>query len=190
MSRALFLGVLALATSGCASSELRGVRNDLARTTPGLEIGEGRSFSFGVFSLGAARLAISLAGTDDVEMARAALRGARRVQFATYEVTGSVDAARIETPRRIRDYLDDGWIPVLSVRDDDQRLWLVANDHDGRPSDEFFLVSLSSDELTLVKLRGDLREVVRLALAELEEDPATDPGPEAESVAGEERSAP
>lgn len=170
MTRALLLAAVAVVSSGCASSELRGLRNDLGRSTPGLHIGEGRSYSFGPFSLGAARLAMGLAGDDeDAELVRAALRGARRVQFAQYDVSGTFAPRTVALPDRVHDMLGEGWIPVVTVRDDDTVTWIGANDPDGA-ADEFLLITLTEDELTLAAVRGDLTEVARLALAQLRTD--------------------
>lgn len=162
----LLLLVLAVAASGCASSELRGLRNDLDRSTPHLQIHEGRSFSFGPMTLGLARLGLSLAGNDEsVAMARAILRNARRVQFAHYEVEGAFVASDLTTPDRVLRYVEDGWIPAVTVRENDTAVWLLANDRDGR-ADEMLFVTLSTDGLTLAKVTGDLTEVARLALRE------------------------
>ena len=156
----------ALAASGCASSELRGLRNDLDRQTPDLRIGEGRSFSFGFFSLGAARTALTITGSDeDAALVRAALSGARRVQFAQYDVTGPFDPDALDLPPGFDRYLDDGWTPVVRVRDEDQLVWVLANDRQD-VVDEFFLVTLSPEDLVLLKVRGDLRAVIRAGLAE------------------------
>lgn len=166
MRRLSLVALVALTASGCASSELRGMRNDLARSTPDLTIHEGRSFSFGPMSIGLARLAVGLAGDDeDVAMARAILGSARRVQFAQYDVEGDVSAADIQMPDRVLRYLDDGWVPAVTIREDDEVVWLLANDRGGRV-DEMLFVTLSTDGLTLAKVRGDLTEVARLALRE------------------------
>lgn len=177
MNRLSLAAVLLLLTaSGCASTELRGLRNDLGRTTPGLHIGEGRSFSFGAVSLGVARLALSIAGDgEDTDMARAALRGARRVQFAQYDVSGDFDSRDVQMPARIRRFVDDGWIPVVTLRDDDEVTWIIAPDSD-EAVDEFLLVTLSADELTMAKVRGDLTELARLAFAEAGGSRADDEG--------------
>ncbi|MEM1115806.1 MAG: hypothetical protein AAGJ11_04835 [Bacteroidota bacterium] len=158
--------VAAVAASGCASSELRGLRNDLDRSTPGLTIHDGRSYSFGPVTLGFARLGLWMAGGgEDAAMARAVLGNAWRVQFAQYEVEGEFTGSEVSMPDRLRAYLDRGWVPALALRGDDEVVWLLANDRHDR-LEEVLLVTLSADELVLAKVRGNLTEVARLALRE------------------------
>lgn len=189
MTRVLLVLLAALAASGCTSSELRGLRNDLDRSTPGLAIGEGRSYSFGFVTLGAARTALAIAGGgEETAIARAALSGARRVQFAHYEVSGSLDPDAVAFPPGLGRYLDDGWMPVVRVRDTDQLVWVLT--HDRRDLvDEFLLVTLTSEELVLAKVRGDLRAVIRAGLAEMRRSAEAEPKVRETAIIGEDSSA-
>ncbi len=154
----------ALAASGCGSSELRGLRNDIVRSTPEMRLGDGMSLSLGPVSLGLARAFVPVDDDADGALVSAALRSLRRVQFAAYEVSGAFDPQTAALPATLSRYLDDGWTPVVVVRDSSEVVWLLAED--AEPVDEVLMVTLSAEDLFLAKLRGDLTEVARVALAQ------------------------
>ncbi len=162
--RAAGLVLAALLISGCGSSELRGLRNDIIRTTPDMRLGDGMSLSLGPLSLSLARAFVPVDDDEEGALVSAALRSLRRVQFAAYEVSGPFDPQTAALPTSLARYLDDGWSPVLVVRDSSEVVWLLAEDDER--VDEVLMVTLSEEDLFLAKLRGDLREVVRVALAQ------------------------
>lgn len=162
--RTVALALAVLAVSGCGSSELRGLRNDIVRSTPEMELGDGMSLSLGPMSLGLARTFVRMGDDEDAEMVSAALRSLRRVQFAAYEVSGAFDPQTAALPVSLARYLDDGWSPVVVVRDSSEVVWILAED-DGERVDEALMVTLTGEDLFLAKVRGDLAEIARLALA-------------------------
>ena len=164
-TRALHTAALAaavVAASGCGSSELRGLRNDIVRATPEMRVGDGMSLSLGPMSLGLARTFVRLGDDADAEMVAAALRSLRRVQFAQYDISGDFDLRTVAFPARLARYVDEGWTPAITVREADEVVWILFNDR----VDEALMVTLSSDELVMAKLRGDLTEVARIAIAQ------------------------
>lgn len=162
--RGLVVGLLLLGTAGCGSSELRRLRTDLVQSTPGLEIEGGRTYAFGPLTLGLARSILRLGGEDTRTFVEAA-RSLQHVAVATFTVSGPDDLRSGRSPRRLDHYLDDGWTTVVRVRDQDQRVWILTHSDDDRV-DEALVVTLSQSELVLVKVRGDLAPLARLALAE------------------------
>ena len=167
--RAVGLALAALVASGCGSAELRALRTDIARSTPALQVGEGRSLSLGPLSLGLVRGVVHLGDDEDDAVAAAALRSLRRVQVAQYEVSGTFDPRTVPFQTALRRYATAGWAPVVVVRSEDEVLW-VLTDQNSERIDEALVVTLSRDEIVLAKLRGDLTEVVRTALAQAAED--------------------
>lgn len=162
-----FLPFALLLLTGCASSELTGVRDDLARQLPDAGIAEGRTFSFGAISLGTARLFSGLAG-DDAETARMVLRGVRRVQVGRYDVTGSPDASQLTMPYRLRHYVArGGWTHLASVRQDGEAVWVLYRARGERITD-LFVTALTEDELVLARVSGDLSGIVLRLLEQRE----------------------
>jgi hypothetical protein len=161
MSSRILLSATLLLTAvltGCVSTELSGVRNDLARQMPEASIGDGRTFSFGAVSLGFARLVSGLVGEDSQDV-RAVLRGVRRVQVGRFDVAGPVDAPGLRMPARLRRYVDrEGWEHLVTFRQDGEAGWVLYRARGERITDLFVTV-LSDDELLLARISGDLTGV-------------------------------
>ena len=160
----LIVGTVALLllSTGCTSFELARLRNDIARDTPGIEIGDGYSTSFGRASIGLARFGIGLAGTSDSSTAdvNRALRSVRRVQFARYPVLGRSSDAPIPKLPALERYERRGWTPALIVREAGSEVWLYTNERGDALSDGL-LVTLADDALTLIRLSGNLDEAIK-----------------------------
>jgi hypothetical protein len=153
---ALLLGAPLL--TGCASTEMRSVRNDLARQMPAADIRDGRTFSFGAVSIGFARLVTGLVG-EDAAPARMILRDVRRVKVGRFDVAGPVDADRVRMPARLRRYVErDGWMHLVTFRQDGEAGWVLYRARGERITDLFVTV-LSGDELVLARISGNLSEI-------------------------------
>ncbi|MEO0558799.1 MAG: DUF4252 domain-containing protein [Bacteroidota bacterium] len=163
---ALALAVL-LASSGCMSLELTKLRNHIDRSVPEADIGKGFAVSFGFLTMGTARtvLALSDDGDESTAMARAVLRKVRKVKVARYDVHGAVALNEIETPPVFEAYEKRGWIPVVTTREEDEIVWILAKEkHDDLR--DLLVVVLNRDELMVAKMSGNLTEAVTAALAE------------------------
>lgn len=165
------VGLLALAAllfaSGCTSFEMTRLRNHIDRDVPEADIGKGFALSFGRLTMGTARtvLAISDDGDESTAMARALLRNVRKVQIGRYDVHGRVAFDNVPTPSVFEAYERGGWIPVATVRQPDEAVWVMAKEkHDDLR--DLLVVVLTEDELTVAKLSGNLSQAVTAAMAE------------------------
>ena len=163
---ALALAVL-LASSGCTSFEMTRLRNHIDRDVPEAEIGKGYAMSFGRFSMGTARtvLALSDDGDESTEMARALLRHVKKVQVGRYDVHGRVALNDVSTPSVFEAYEKRGWIPVVTVREADELVWVMAKEKRDDLRD-LLVVVLSDEELLVAKMSGNLTQAVTAAMAE------------------------
>ena len=158
---------LLLASSGCTSFEMTRLAGHIDRDVPEAEIGEGFALSFGALTMGSARTALALADDGDAstEVARAMLRHVRRVQIGTYDVHGTVDLSRLRSPRVFDAYERDGWLPVVTVREADEVVWILTrDDHDDLR--DMLVVMLNHEELVVAKLSGNLGRAVAAAMQE------------------------
>ena len=169
-ARLALLGVglaITVASSGCTSFEMTRLANHIDRDVPEAEIGEGFALSFGALTMGSARTALALAddGDESTEVARAMLRHVKRVQIGTYEVRGNADLSRIRSPRVFAAYERDGWVPVVTVRETDEVVWIMAREkHDDLR--DLLVVLLDHEELMVAKLSGNLSRAVAAAFQE------------------------
>lgn len=163
---ALVLAVL-FASSGCMSLEMTRLRNHIDRDVPEAEIGKGFALSFGFFTMGTARTALALSddGDESTAMARALLRNVRRVKIGRYDVHGRIALDEISTPSVFEAYEDRGWIPVVTTREPDEVVWVMAKEkHDDLR--DLLVVVLSEDELVVAKMSGNLTKAVVAAMQE------------------------
>lgn len=166
MIRFLPLLLVCILLSGCTSFELSRVRNDIDRQIPEAKIGDGYAFSFGKISLGLARLFTGIADDDDVQLATTALKDVSRVQFAHYDVHGEVNASSLSMPRHMRRILeDDNWAHLATIREDNEAFWVLYNE-DNETIKDLFVAALDAENLTLVKISGNLTAVVLSVLEE------------------------
>lgn len=156
-----------LASSGCMSLEMTRLRNHIDRGMPEAEIGKGFAVSFGFLTMGTARtvLALSDDGDESTAMARALLRNVKKVKMGRYDVNGRVALNEIETPPIFDAYEERGWIPVVTVRETDELIWVLAKEKRDDLRD-LLVVVLNEDELVVAKMSGNLTEAVAAAMAE------------------------
>lgn len=156
-----------MTATGCTSFEMTRLRNHIDREVPQADVGEGFALSFGRLTMGTARTALALSDDNDesTAMARAMLRNVRKVQVGKYEVHGHLDLGTVSTPSIFDAYERKGWIPVATVREPDEAVWIMAKEkHDDLR--DLLVVVLSTDELIVAKMSGNLTEAVTAAMAE------------------------
>ena len=159
--------VACLASSGCMSLEMTRLRNHIDRDVPEAEIGKGFAMSFGFFTMGTARtvLALSDDGDESTAMARALLRNVKKVKVGRYDVHGRIALNEISTPSILKSYEKGGWIPVVTTREPDEVIWVMAKEKREDLRD-LLVVVLSDDELVVARMSGNLTQAVSAAMAE------------------------
>ncbi len=169
-SRALGLVLaLAVAGSGCVSTEMGRIKRDLAHdieATGQATVGKGFAMSIGRGSIGTTRFMSRLFAPTSSEPYRRLSRNVRRVQFARYELAGSVDGRDVSRPASLDRYEADGWYPMVTVRDSSSAVWVLLKE---RPDDlrltDLLTIVVAEDDLVVTKVSGDLSGLVLDAIA-------------------------
>jgi len=169
----LFLLLVAAALAACAGPpSAEQVRWEIERQLPGARFTPEEHLRLGRFSLG---LLHWLAGFDhdkDDETDRALFRAISAVEIATYKVRSlpSLDGFRLPEglERRLH---EDGWTMMVRSEEKDEHTWILyrgARDARGEQPEvihDFYLVSLDSRELSLIRVSGHLDRLMAEAMA-------------------------
>ena len=153
--------------SGCTSFEMTRLRNGIDREVPEAQVGEGFALSFGFLTMGTARTALALSDDGDpgTVAARAILRNVKKVQIGRYDVEGRPVLSGLATPPVFDEYERKGWTRIVTVREEDEVVWVMAKEKRDDLRD-LIVVTLSHEELVVAKLSGNLTRAVAEALHE------------------------
>lgn len=169
-SRALALGLAALLVlPGCVSLEMGRMKREIQRDVEAggtAEVGRGFAVAFGRGTIGSSRFLSRLVAPSATEPYRALSRHVRQVKVARYDVAGTFDGRDVGRPSALDRYEADGWIPLATVRDEDQAAWVLYRE-DARTLEltDLLAIALSEEDLVLTRLRGDLSALVLDAAA-------------------------
>ena len=173
-SRLALLVLLATTASGCVSLEMSRLQRHIAQEVEAdgqAEIGSGTAMSFGWGTFATTRTLGWIFAPGSTAPYRELSRRVRRVKVARYPVSGVLDTRRLTRPEILRRYQDKGWLPLVAARDSAAAVWVLyrERERDLRLTD-LLAVSLSSDELVMTRVSGDLSGLVldAVALAELD----------------------
>lgn len=163
-SRALLAAVLlAVPLSSCVSLEMSRLRRDLGRDVErqtGVEVGDGFAVGFGRMTMGTARFTSRLVAPSSTRDARQLAGHVRSVKVGRYALRGPFDGRALETPRALRRYNGDGWLPFVVARDSTSAVWIYLRERpDGRLTDLLSVV-LGDGDLVLTKVSGNLNDLV------------------------------
>jgi hypothetical protein len=150
---AFLAAALALLLSGCGLTAPRGNEGFADLDSLGL-VDTDLVLSL---SLGPAVLRFAANHADEDPGTEALLRNLDGVRIRIYEVDG--DAARVagRMDRMSRDLQDDGWEPVMLVRQPDEQVHMLLRTVDGRILGMTVLVLDGDSEAVVVNLMGDIQ---------------------------------
>lgn len=164
----LLLLTLAVPLAGCGSGSpsVDTVRWEIERRIPEARFEREFHLRLGRLTLGLARRIVHLADPGDPDTA--VLDDVRRIEVATYRVRSLPDLdQRMKEQTRFEESLAaSGWSAAVKTRDHDSRTWVFVRGDQGGVLSNLYVVSLESDELTLVRIDGRLDHAVAMALAE------------------------
>lgn len=169
-SRVLALGLVAvLVLPGCVSLEMGRMKREIARDVEAggtAEVGRGFAVAFGRGTIGSTRFLTRLFAPSATEPYRALSRHVRQVKVARYDVAGAFDGRDVGRPSALDRYEADGWIPLATVRDEDQAAWVLYRE-DARTLEltDLLAIALTEEDLVMTRLRGDLSALVLDAAA-------------------------
>lgn len=170
------LVALALSSSGClvsASPQVWSVKSEIESALPGSRFEKDFAVHLGRLSLaltrGIAGLAADEEDADELEL----LRGIKKVEVGVFENDGGghIDGQKLS---KIEAALEEShWQMALRQREDDSIAWVYYR-LDEKSLRGVFVIVLDRDELTIVRLKGQLDRVlstaIELAERELSED--------------------
>jgi len=164
-SRVLALGLVAvLVLPGCVSFEMGRIKREIEReveASGSAEVGRGFAMSFGRGTIGTTRFLGRLFAPTATEPFRALAGHVRQVKVARYGVSGSFDASFVGRPEALSRYEADGWVPLMTVREPAESVWVFTRDsRDGQAVTDLLAVVLEQENLVLTRVRGDLTAAV------------------------------
>ena len=164
-SRLLSLGLLAALAasgSGCVSYEMArlgdSVAEDVARQ-PGVEIGRGSASAIGRGTIGTGRFLGRLFAPTATRPYRRLSGHIHSVKVARYPIVGAFDARTLGSPAWLAEFEADGWLPLVTVRDEEAFVVVRYRERADVVS-EVLVVTVAQDDLVLTKLSGNLNALV------------------------------
>ncbi len=152
------------ATTGCTwTPELARVKNDIERQIPDARFEKEFSISLGPVAMRFARLVSRF--VPDAREARGYLKDVSRVQVAVYNMSSMPPVKHVRMPDRLKNMTNEGWELAVKVREDDGLVWVMYR-VDKDTVRDLYVVLLDSEELVIVKARGNLERLVARALSE------------------------
>lgn len=156
--------VLALVSSGCVSLEMGRIKRQIEQDVEAsgtAEVGRGFAMAFGRGTIGTSRFLGRMFAPTATEPYRALTRHVRQVKVARYGVSGHYDARALSRPEALRRYEDDGWYPLVTVREPEETVWVLYREDDREPRvTDLLTVVLGQEDLVLTRVRGDLSAAV------------------------------
>ena len=155
---------LAVTASGCISLEMNRLKKNLEREVEAdgqAEIGRGTAMSFGWGTFATARTLGWVFAPGQTAPYRRLSRRVRRVKVAQYPVSGLVDLRGIGQPAILARYQAGGWLPLVTVRDSSEAVWVMYRERGRDPRlTDLLAVALSDEELVMTRVSGDLTGLV------------------------------
>ena len=108
-------------------------------------------------SIGPALLRFASSHIDDDPEIRELLRGLDGVRIRIYEIDGDAGRVAVRINTMSRHLQDDGWEPVLLVREENEATHMLLRMIDGRICGMTVLVSDGESEAVVINLMGDIR---------------------------------
>jgi len=108
-------------------------------------------------SIGPALLRFAASHVDDDPEVRDLLKGLDGVRIRIYEIDG--DAGRVATriDNMSRHLQDDGWAPVMLIREEDESTHMLLRTIDGQICGMTVLVSDGESEAVVINLMGEIK---------------------------------
>jgi len=164
---AVAMATLPLAGGCMWAPELTDVKQDIARQLPDVGFKKNVVLSFGPLTMVLARTVTGF--IPEAREARQYLRDVSRLQVAVYEMNGAPEYGELETPDYLQELIDKGWEMAVRVNDEGDRVWLLYR-LDDESVREMFVVTMSEDELVLVKVKGHLERVMAQAIENMDDE--------------------
>jgi hypothetical protein len=164
----LLLLALMLPLAGCAggSPSVNTVRWEIERRIPEARFEPETHIRLGRLTLGLIRGVAHLADPGDPDLAP--LNHIRHIEVATYHVRSLPDLEHHldEQTAFEKALARNGWTMALRERDHTSRTWMFLRFDDREALRDLYVVALDRDELTLVRLDGNLDRAMAESIAD------------------------
>lgn len=167
MSSRLLPFALAILLSGCVSVEMGRLARDVEREVEAdgtAELGRGYAIAFGGGVIGTGRFLSRLVAPQSTEPARRLAGYVDQVKVARYPLSGGVDGRRLARPARLDRYEADGWLPMVTARDEGSAVWVLVRE-DGDQLTDLLAVAVSEEEVVMTRVTGELSALALDAIA-------------------------
>lgn len=154
------LVLTALVAGGCMhAASLNGLRHDIESEVDGARFESEMQLTLGRISLGLVR---AIVPEEEKDEELAILKEVKKVEIAVYETitlpSPTEGEARIPGYKSLK---RKGWQTIMTATESDGgRAWVLARERDGSLR-EILVGSLDRDELTMVKIHGDVERMIQ-----------------------------
>lgn len=152
---------VAMVSTGCFTHAhtLEPTRYALERQLPGARFDPEFKLTLGRVSLGIAKKIVRAVEDDDSDLR--VLRAVKRVELAIYhtESMPTIVPATFRIPR-IAKLEREGWETAVEAFSDDSAVWVMFRPGARTPVAEILVGVLDEDELVLVKVRGNVQQLL------------------------------
>lgn len=156
----LFASTLSLLLSGCigVNREFKNIRSHILNN---LEDKFDRQIEFSVGPVGffLASKFVKFAETEkDLDQI---LANVNNIHVGVYDRLSNFSQPSLKIARVLESsILNDNWYPIVKAIDGDELVCVFVNNFSDADINELFVISLTSDELVLVKLQGELGDII------------------------------
>jgi len=167
--KAVALSLVALVATGCATATTsRRVEESLESTLPGCRFERDDALVLGRTSLALLRWLSGAVGDELDADSREILRGVRRIEVTSYRSARACEVVGAP-PQVSRQLAAGGWHAVIAAVEDEGELsWVFTREGPDGGTSGMLVIALDQDELEVVRLDGDIEQVL---LAAVEDDP-------------------
>jgi len=165
--RKIIIGLLLLMPlfGGCLwVPEFSRIVGEIEKQFPDAHFKKDVELNFGPVTLGLVRTVVSVVSDgqdddDDLQKAEHFLREIRSVQVGVYKVHDLSGSTTIQIPGRLRRLLKDrNWKTAIKVREDNEYVLVLYKQY-RRSIQNMFVITLSDEELVLVRASGKLNKL-------------------------------
>ena len=165
MHKSFLVLICGLLLSGCVvSREISQVRNDIEDEFPGARFDKQVVLSIGPGLFRTLGWIARQANDEDAYRAAEYISEMRRVKVGVYRTEHLPDGGTPDLDS-LRRFERNGWMTAAKVHDDDEHVWVMYRERYNEIRDMFILV-LDSSDLVIVRVEGDLNDIVERAAAD------------------------
>ncbi|NIM18844.1 MAG: DUF4252 domain-containing protein [Candidatus Latescibacteria bacterium] len=168
---AAVLSIGMLLFSGCLwAPSLERLKKEIENQIPEARFDKEVALTLGPVSIGIARVVTRF--IPETKEARPYLKNVRKVELAVYNTKSLPPLDGLRFPARLKSLVEqDNWDVAVKVRQEDELVWILVHERRNQ-IDAAFVVVINHENLVLMRLKGQLNEIVLRSLKEADVLPA------------------